>query len=77
MARVRARIEETLSSRLELESAHATAGLEFVRLTNLAPQKVLLPVLEDVGAATVPDSFPLAVAAAMENNPEIARNNFV
>ncbi len=72
MARVRARIEETLSSRLEQESAHATAGLEFVRLTNLVPQKVLLPVLEDIGASVVAKSFDLAVSTAMESNPEIA-----
>jgi len=72
MARVRARIEETLSSRLEQESAHATAGLEFVRLTNLAPQKVLLPVLDDVGASLVPASFDMAVDTAMKSNPEIA-----
>ncbi len=50
MARVRARSQATLSSRLEQESAHAAAGIEFVRLTNLVPRKVRLPVLEDVGA---------------------------
>jgi adhesin transport system outer membrane protein len=72
MARVRARIEETLSSRLEQESAHATALIEFIRLTNLAPQKVRLPVIEDVGGSLVAKSFDLAVTTAMELNPEIA-----
>lgn len=72
MERVRARIEETLSSRLEQESANATAGLEFIRLTNLAPKKVALPRSEDVGASLVPDSFDAAVVTAMDNNPEIA-----
>lgn len=72
MARVRARMEATLSSRLEQESAHAAAGVEFVRLTNLVPRKVRLPVIEDVGASLLPKSFALAVAAAMKSNPEIA-----
>jgi len=51
MSRVRARSQETLSSRLEQESAHLAAGIEFVRLTNLAPNKVRLPTLEDIGAS--------------------------
>lgn len=72
MARVRARIEETLSSLLEQESAHATAGIEFVRLTNLVPEKVLLPILEDVGASVVEKSFNMAVSTAIKSNPEIA-----
>lgn len=72
MARVRARSQATESSRLEQESAHAAAGVEFVRLTNLVPRKVRLPVPEDVGAPLLPQSFDLAVAAAMKSNPEIA-----
>ena len=72
MARVKARSEETLSFRLEQESAHAAAWVEFVRLTNLAPQKVRLPGLEDVGAHLLPKSFDLAVTTAMQSNPEIA-----
>lgn len=72
MARVRARSQATLSSRLEQESAHAAAGIEFVRLTNLVPLKVRLPVLEDVGASLLPKSFDMAVIAAMKFNPEIA-----
>ena len=72
MARVQARSQATLSSRLEQESAHAAAGVEFVRLTNLAPQEVRLPDLEDIGASLLPASFDLAVATAIKDNPEIA-----
>jgi adhesin transport system outer membrane protein len=72
MTRVLARSQATVSSRLELESAHAAAGSEFVRLTNLVPEKVRLPVAEDVGASLLPKSFDEAVAVAMENNPDIA-----
>jgi outer membrane protein TolC len=57
---------------LEQESAHAAAGVEFIRLTNLAPQKIRLPVLEDVGASLLPESFDMAVTTAMKSNPEIA-----
>jgi len=71
MARVRARSQATLSSRLEQESAHAAAGIEFVRLTNLAPRKARLPVLEDVGSSLLPESFDMAVTTAMKSNPEI------
>lgn len=72
MARVRARWEATLSSRLEQEAAHAAAGIEFIRLTNLVPRKVRLPVLEDVGASLLPKSFDVAVTTAMKSNPEVA-----
>jgi adhesin transport system outer membrane protein len=72
MARVRARSQATLSSRLEQESAHAAAGIEFVRLTNIAPREVRLPDLEDVGASLLPPSFDQAVTTAMKSNPEIA-----
>ena len=72
MARVRARSQATLSSRLEQESAHAAAGIEFIRLTNLVPHKVRLPDLEDVGAAALPKTFDMAVTKAMNANPEIA-----
>ncbi|MCK4507178.1 MAG: TolC family protein, partial [Desulfuromonadales bacterium] len=72
MARVRARSEETLSIILEQESAHATAGIEFVRLTNLVPEKIRLPMLEDVGVSLLPKSLDKAVATAMQSNPEIA-----
>jgi len=72
MARVKARREETLSFRLEEESAHAATWVEFVRLTNLAPQKVRLPMPEDVGASLLAESFDLAVDKAMRYNPEVA-----
>jgi len=71
MSRVRARSQETVSARLEQESAHAAAGIEFVRLTNLVPEKVRLPVLEDIGASLLPPSFGMAVDTAIESNPEI------
>lgn len=72
MARVRARSQATRSSRLEQESAHAAAGIEFVRLTNLVPREVRLPGLEDVGASLLPKSFDMAAVTAMKANPEIA-----
>ncbi len=72
MARVRARSQATLSSRLEQESAHAAAGIEFVRLTNLVPKMVRLPTLEDVDAKLVPKTLDMAVAAAVRSNPEIS-----
>jgi len=75
MARVRARSQATLSSRLELESAHAAAGIDFIRLTNLVPQKVRVPQLEDVGVSLLPKSFNQAVSRAMKYNPEIAALN--
>lgn len=71
MARVRARSEAILSTRLELESAHRAAGTDFVRLTNLIPEKIRLPSLEDVGVSMLPGSFNSAVAKAMSSNPEI------
>jgi len=72
MARVRARMQATLSSRLEQEAAHAAAGIDFVRLTNLVPRKVRLPIAEDVGGSLLPESFEMAVDAAIKSNPEIA-----
>ena len=72
MARVLARSQATLSSRLEQESAIAAAGIEFIRLTNLVPRKVRLPELDDVGASLLPKSFNVAVTTSMKSNPEIA-----
>lgn len=72
MARVRARRQAALSSRLEQESAHAAAGIEFVRLTNLVPRMVRIPELEHVGASKLPESLDIAVTKAMLHNPEIA-----
>ena len=71
MARVRARSQAAMSSRLEFESAHAAAGIEFVRLTNVVPRMVRLPEAGDVGASKIPESLDKAVTLAMVNNPEI------
>jgi len=72
MARVKARSQATLSSRMELESAHVAAGMEFIRLTNLVPHRVHLPTPDDIGADVLPGSFRSAVSTAMKSNPEIA-----
>lgn len=72
MARVRARSMAAISSRMEQESAHAAAGIEFVRLTNQVPRMVRLPELNDVGASMLPESLDLAVNLAMTQNPDIA-----
>ena len=72
MARVKARSQAATSSRLEQESAHAAASVEFVRLTNMAPQMVRLPELEDLGINAMPPSLDDAVRQAMEYNPDIA-----
>lgn len=75
MNRVVARKQATISSRLELESAHASAGIDFVRLTNLVPQKIRIPVPDDVGASLLPLTFDRAVPVALKLNPEIASLN--
>lgn len=72
MARVRARSEGILSTRLELESAHRAAGTEFVRLTNLVPQGITLPTVDDVGVTVLPESLDGAIPVAMQFNPEIS-----
>jgi adhesin transport system outer membrane protein len=72
LARVRARSQASISSRLEQDAAHAAAGTEYVRLTNLAPRVVRLPELADIGASMMPDALDRAVEIAMEANPEIA-----
>ncbi|NVN97952.1 MAG: TolC family protein [Geobacteraceae bacterium] len=75
MNRVVARKQATISSRLELESAHASAGIDFVRLTNIVPQKIRVPVPDDVGATLLPLAFEKAVPVALKFNPEIASLN--
>ncbi len=72
MARVRARSQAAISSRLEFESAHAAAGIEFVRLTNVVPRMVRLPEADDIGANIIPDTLDKAVTLAMANNPEVS-----
>jgi len=61
-----------ISSRLEQEAAHAAAGTEYARLTNLAPRTVRLPELEDIGASMMPESLDRAIEVSMGANPEIA-----
>ncbi len=72
MARVRARSQSAISSRLEYESGHTAAGIEFVRLTNVVPKMVRLPELADLGGSDVPETLDKAVTLAMVNNPEIS-----
>lgn len=72
MARVRARSKAAISSLLEQESAHTAAGVEFVRLTNLAPKVVRLPDLDELGANTIPESVDQAIEISMSRNPDIA-----
>lgn len=74
-ARVRARSQGAISTRMEYESAHTAAGIEFVRLTNRMPRMVRLPELNDVGASLMPESLDYAVTMAMLNNPDIASLN--
>jgi outer membrane protein, adhesin transport system len=75
MARVRARTQSAVSSRMELESAHTAAGVEFIRLTNRLPKMLRLPELNDVGASLLPESLDYAVTMAMLNNPDIGTLN--
>lgn len=75
LARVKARNQSAISSRLEYESAHAAAGIEFVRLTNMVPNVVRIPELEHVGGAQVPSTLDQAVTVAMVYNPEVTALN--
>ncbi len=69
--RVRARALNAKSSRIEQEAAHAAAGVELVRLMNLAPGVIRLPDLEDVGISVVPQELNQAMSMAIEANPDI------
>lgn len=70
--RVRARSLNARSSRIEQEAAQAAAGVEFVRLVNLAPASLRLPDMEDVGISIVPSALQQAMPLAIESNPDIA-----
>ncbi len=70
--RVRARSLSARSSRVEQEAANAAAGVELVRLINLAPNSLRLPELEDLGASVVPKTLEDAMPRAIEANPDIA-----
>ena len=69
--RVRARGLNAKSSRIEQEAAHAAAGIELVRLMNLAPGVIRLPDLEDVGLSVVPQELDQAMSMAIASNPDI------
>lgn len=69
--RVRARGLNAKSSRIEQEAAHAAAGIELVRLINLAPSVIRLPDLEDVGLSVVPKELDQAMSMALASNPDI------
>lgn len=68
--RVRARMLASQASRAQQEAGHASAAVEFLRLTNLAPQNIQLPERQDLGG--VPLRADEAVRLAMENSPEVA-----
>ena len=69
--RVRARALNAKSSRIEQEAAHAAAGVELVRLMNLAPGLIRIPDLEDVGVSVVPQELNQAMPMAIASNPDI------
>jgi adhesin transport system outer membrane protein len=71
MSRVKAREQESRSRMLEHESAHLAAGIEFVRLTNVVPQRVKIPEPGEVGGPSIPSAFEDAVARAEKTNPEL------
>lgn len=68
--RVRARSLAARSARTQQEAAHAAASIEFLRLTNVAPQNIRLPEREDMG--NIPASASEAIKIAMSNSPDIA-----
>jgi adhesin transport system outer membrane protein len=70
--RVRARRLNAQSARMEQEAAHAAAGVEFVRLVNLAPTYLRLPDREDVGLASIPRKLEQAMSMAVSGNPDVA-----
>ena len=70
--RVRARMLSAKSSRVEQEAAQAAAGIELVRLINLAPNSLRIPELEDVGLSIVPKTLDEAMPRSIDANPDIA-----
>lgn len=72
MARVQAKVKLPFLHGWN-NSAHTAAGVEFIRLTNLAPKVVRLPkILDELGANTMPESVDQAIETAMSRNPDIA-----
>lgn len=70
--RVRARSLNARAARIEQDAAQAAAGVEFVRLVNIAPAVLRLPDMEDVGISIVPTELQKAISIAIESNPDIA-----
>lgn len=68
--RVRARVLTAYAARLEQESAHAAAAIEFTRLANVVPRKIKLPVITELGQ--IPGDFDQAISLATDLNPDIA-----
>ncbi|MCB5185930.1 TolC family protein [Methylobacillus gramineus] len=68
--RVRARSLSARSARTQQEAAHSAASVEFLRLTNMAPQQIQLPDRKDMGV--IPETASDAVKIAMNNSPDIA-----
>jgi len=68
--RVRARTLAASASRSQQESAHAAASVEFIRLTNLAPEQIKLPDRQDLAA--IPNTVGEAIKIAMANSPDVA-----
>jgi adhesin transport system outer membrane protein len=58
------------SFRLEQESAHAAAAIEFTRLTNVLPRKIKLPLITELGR--IPGDFDQAITFALDLNPDLA-----
>lgn len=70
--RVRARSLNARAARIEQDAAQAAAGVEFVRLVNIAPAALRLPDMEDLGISIVPSDLQKAMPLAIESNPDIA-----
>ena len=70
--RVRARSLNARASRIEQDGAQAAAGVEFVRLVNIAPAALRLPDMEDIGISIVPAELQNAISQAIESNPDVA-----
>jgi adhesin transport system outer membrane protein len=67
--RVLARTLQARATRSQQESAHAAASVEFLRLTNIAPEQIRLPDRDDMGV--IPNTVGEAIKIAMENSPDI------
>ena len=71
-SRVSARAQAAISARIEQESAHTAAGVDYVRITNLAPRVARIPEIEDLGSSLIPSSLEQAIDIALGSNPDIA-----